>query len=61
MAAGKRGTERITDPDDEDVETRKCLKCGKEFLSYSKYNRICNPCKRSPEYDTGVFKDWQEI
>ena len=28
---------------------RKCLKCGKEFLAVSKYNRLCNMCNKDNE------------
>ena len=27
-----------------DGETRNCLKCGKEFLSMHKFNKICPRC-----------------
>ena len=28
----------------EEGETRNCLKCGKEFLSMHKFNKICPRC-----------------
>ena len=30
-----------------DYVLRKCLRCDKEFLSESPFNRSCEPCKRN--------------
>jgi len=30
-----------------DAQYRECLRCGKKFLSESKFNRICPSCQQS--------------
>ena len=36
----------------EDRELRKCLGCGKEFLSQGPWNRLCGECrKRARNYE----------
>ena len=57
MAAGKRSNEKAVG---DDVETRECLKCEKEFESYSKYNKLCLDCKNSPEFTMGMYENREE-
>lgn len=52
MAAGKRKNEKAVG---DDVQVRNCLRCDKEFMSYSPHNRICLDCKKSPEFTRGIF------
>jgi ribosomal protein S27AE len=35
---------RKTELDESETETRGCLRCGKEFLSMHKFNKICPRC-----------------
>lgn len=57
MAAGKRSNEKAVG---DDVEERECLRCEEPFNSYSKYNKICLNCKKSPEYTMGMFEGNEE-
>lgn len=57
MGAGKRSNEKAVG---DKVKVRVCLKCGKKFNSYSKYNRICLDCKKSPDFTLGMFDTKEE-
>lgn len=40
-------------PYDVALVERKCLKCGKKFLSWGVGNRMCTRCRREPDREFG--------
>ena len=38
--------------DNPNARIRRCMRCGRDFHSFGPGNRICGPCKASPEYDS---------
>lgn len=36
------------------AKRRKCLKCGKSFVSMGSWNRLCEICYRSNRYEDNV-------
>jgi len=42
----------VQDKTYEDKNLRKCLKCGEEFISESKFNRICRSCNKA---NAGIY------
>jgi len=54
MSAGKRKNEKAVG---DGVKLRQCLRCDKDFMSYSHLNRICLDCKKSPEFTRGIFSE----
>lgn len=49
----RAGEETKPGPDEEQVR-RQCLKCGLGFMSVSRFNRICTPCKATREWKAGI-------
>lgn len=50
---------KFEDMSPDDVQIRKCMRtsCGRDFVSKSKINRICDQCKRSME---SISDSWDE-
>lgn len=57
LAAGKRSNEKAVG---DKVKVRICLRCEKNFKSYSKYNKLCLDCKKSPDFTMGMFTNRDE-
>jgi len=58
---GKKYCKRHEDLEENEFNKRfkrKCLKCGRTFKSKSQYNRICDGCKNTKEWQYGENFDY---
>lgn len=43
------------------TEHRVCLTCKKDFMSFGNFNRICDGCKRTKDFDDAGWHTEYEI